>query len=261
MAIQDNTIKQVKNQDGLIYELDSKYFNGKESSEFVSIDELDNINDEINGLKESTQTIIVPVKINEETGDFFIDLSVEEIVEIYSKLSENLTIPVRLYMPDVVSVQISVTIPMDGVILLHFDATRYEEEFGDTAFFTLGEIFIQSDGIYEIHIKESTPVRSAFCGISIPVSLDLESENSSEGIDYDSAVIELSQDELALVYDVLSENQKLILQIIIAVIYFYIFMTNENEPLLWIHTLGLKINLVLNRLTFLVLRITSIFWI
>ena len=41
----------------------------------------------------------------------------------------------------------------------------------------------------------------------------------------------------------LSENQKLILQIIISVIYFYIFMVNDNEPLIWIHTLNIKVNI------------------
>lgn len=38
----------------------------------------------------------------------------------------------------------------------------------------------------------------------------------------------------------LSENQKLLLQIVIAVIFFYLFMIANNEPLLWIHSLGIK---------------------
>lgn len=41
----------------------------------------------------------------------------------------------------------------------------------------------------------------------------------------------------------LSENAKFIMQIIIAVIFFYIFMISGNEPLLWIHTLNIKINI------------------
>lgn len=40
----------------------------------------------------------------------------------------------------------------------------------------------------------------------------------------------------------LSENQKFILQFIVSVIFFYIFML-DNEPLLWIHSLNLKINI------------------
>lgn len=38
----------------------------------------------------------------------------------------------------------------------------------------------------------------------------------------------------------LSEHAKLILQIIIAIIFFYLFMIANNEPLLWIHSLGIK---------------------
>ncbi len=41
----------------------------------------------------------------------------------------------------------------------------------------------------------------------------------------------------------LSEKQKLILQIIIAIIFFYLFMKAGNEPLLWIHTLNLKLHI------------------
>lgn len=41
----------------------------------------------------------------------------------------------------------------------------------------------------------------------------------------------------------LSESQKLVFQLIISVIFFYIFMKNGNEPLLWIHTLNIKINI------------------
>lgn len=38
----------------------------------------------------------------------------------------------------------------------------------------------------------------------------------------------------------LSEKQKLFLQIIVAIIFFYLFMKAGNEPLIWIHTLGIK---------------------
>ena len=38
----------------------------------------------------------------------------------------------------------------------------------------------------------------------------------------------------------LTQNQKLFFQIIIAVIFFYLFMKAGNEPLLWIHTLNIR---------------------
>src|SRR5574344_358641 len=41
----------------------------------------------------------------------------------------------------------------------------------------------------------------------------------------------------------LTENEKLILQVIISIVFFYIFMINDNEPLLWIHTLNIKLNI------------------
>ncbi len=41
----------------------------------------------------------------------------------------------------------------------------------------------------------------------------------------------------------LSEKSKFILQIITAVIFFYIFMFAGNEPLIWIHALNIKINI------------------
>lgn len=41
----------------------------------------------------------------------------------------------------------------------------------------------------------------------------------------------------------LSEKSKLVLQLIIAIIFFYLFMKAGNEPLLWIHTLGIKWNI------------------
>lgn len=41
----------------------------------------------------------------------------------------------------------------------------------------------------------------------------------------------------------LSESTKLILQTIIAVVFFYLFMKAGNEPLLWIHTLNIKMDI------------------
>lgn len=40
----------------------------------------------------------------------------------------------------------------------------------------------------------------------------------------------------------LTKNQKLIMQLIIAIIFFYLFMLADNEPLLWIQSLNLKYN-------------------
>jgi phospho-N-acetylmuramoyl-pentapeptide-transferase len=41
----------------------------------------------------------------------------------------------------------------------------------------------------------------------------------------------------------LSEAAKMILQLAIAVIFFYLFMVAGNEPLLWVHTLGIKLDI------------------
>ena len=41
----------------------------------------------------------------------------------------------------------------------------------------------------------------------------------------------------------LSENAKFIMQIIIALIFFLLFMISGNEPLLWIHSLNLRLNI------------------
>lgn len=41
----------------------------------------------------------------------------------------------------------------------------------------------------------------------------------------------------------LSEATKLLLQLIIAVIFFYLFMKAGNEPLLWVHSLNIKLNI------------------
>ena len=41
----------------------------------------------------------------------------------------------------------------------------------------------------------------------------------------------------------LSEKTKFILQLIVSIIFFYLFLKSGNEPLLWIHTLNLKLNI------------------
>ena len=41
----------------------------------------------------------------------------------------------------------------------------------------------------------------------------------------------------------LSERQKLFLQLIVAVIFFALFLLDGNEPLIWVHTLNIKINI------------------
>lgn len=43
--------------------------------------------------------------------------------------------------------------------------------------------------------------------------------------------------------DGLSENQKLVLQIIVALVFFFLFLKAGNEPLLWIHVIGFKKNI------------------
>ncbi len=40
----------------------------------------------------------------------------------------------------------------------------------------------------------------------------------------------------------LKEGEKLLFQLIIAIIFFYLFMISGNEPLIWIHSLNIKIN-------------------
>lgn len=60
------------------------------------------------------------------------------------------------------------------------------------------------------------------------------------------AIIGLIDDYLIIYRDNnkgLSELTKLVLQIILAVFLFYFFMVAGNEPLLWIHTLGIKWNI------------------
>lgn len=41
----------------------------------------------------------------------------------------------------------------------------------------------------------------------------------------------------------LTESQKFLMQVVVAIIYFYLFMKAGNEPLLWIHALNLKVNI------------------
>lgn len=41
----------------------------------------------------------------------------------------------------------------------------------------------------------------------------------------------------------LSKTQKLIMQMIVATIFFYLFLKGDNEPLLWIHSLNFKLNI------------------
>ena len=41
----------------------------------------------------------------------------------------------------------------------------------------------------------------------------------------------------------LSEAIKLLMQLVIAVMFFYLFMRAGNEPLLWVHTLGIKLDI------------------
>lgn len=43
--------------------------------------------------------------------------------------------------------------------------------------------------------------------------------------------------------DGLSEASKFIMQVVVAIIFFYLFMISGNEPLLWIHTLGIKLDI------------------
>ena len=43
--------------------------------------------------------------------------------------------------------------------------------------------------------------------------------------------------------DGLSESSKFIMQLVVAIIFFYLFMKSGNEPLLWIHTIGLKLDI------------------
>ena len=41
----------------------------------------------------------------------------------------------------------------------------------------------------------------------------------------------------------LSQSQKLIFQLVVAMVFFYLFMKGNNEPLLWIHSLNFKLNM------------------
>lgn len=55
----------------------------------------------------------------------------------------------------------------------------------------------------------------------------------------------------------LSESTKLFLQIVLATFIFYLFLKGNNEPLIWIHTLSIKINIGWVYGIFLLLVLTS----
>ena len=58
--------------------------------------------------------------------------------------------------------------------------------------------------------------------------------------------------------DGLSEKSKFLLQLIVAIIFFYLFLKSGNEPLLWIHTLGIKINIGFLYGVFILLVLVSV---
>lgn len=55
----------------------------------------------------------------------------------------------------------------------------------------------------------------------------------------------------------LKANTKMNMQIVIAIIFFYLFMKADNEPLLWIHTIGFKLNIGWLYGLFILLVLTS----
>lgn len=55
----------------------------------------------------------------------------------------------------------------------------------------------------------------------------------------------------------LKVNTKMNMQIVIAIIFFYLFMKADNEPLLWIHTIGFKLNIGWLYGLFILLVLTS----
>ena len=60
------------------------------------------------------------------------------------------------------------------------------------------------------------------------------------------AIIGFIDDYLIVIKDNnkgLSEKSKFLLQLIVSIIFFYIFLKSGNEPLLWIHILNLKLNI------------------
>lgn len=58
--------------------------------------------------------------------------------------------------------------------------------------------------------------------------------------------------------DGLSEKNKFLLQLIVAVIFFYLFLKSGNEPLLWIHTLGIRVNIGFLYGVFILLVLVSV---
>ena len=55
----------------------------------------------------------------------------------------------------------------------------------------------------------------------------------------------------------LKASTKMNMQIVIAIIFFYLFMKADNEPLLWIHTIGFKLNIGWLYGLFILLVLTS----
>ena len=58
--------------------------------------------------------------------------------------------------------------------------------------------------------------------------------------------------------DGLSEKSKFLLQLVVAIIFFYLFLKSGNEPLLWIHTLGIRINIGFLYGVFILLVLVSV---
>lgn len=68
----------------------------------------------------------------------------------------------------------------------------------------------------------------------------------------DDSLIILKKDNKGL-----KANTKMNMQIVIAIIFFYLFMKADNEPLLWIHTIGFKLNIGWLYGLFILLVLTS----
>ena len=58
--------------------------------------------------------------------------------------------------------------------------------------------------------------------------------------------------------DGLSEKSKFVLQLVVAIVFFYLFLKSGNEPLLWIHTLGIRINIGFLYGVFILLVLVSV---
>lgn len=68
----------------------------------------------------------------------------------------------------------------------------------------------------------------------------------------DDSLIILKKDNKGL-----KASTKMNMQIVIAIIFFYLFMKTDNEPLLWIHTIGFKLNIGWLYGLFILLVLTS----